>query len=359
MASGSYEIDTFSWYKSFPLSTPTHGFSTGTLFAVGNCGFMSPFTFYQYQSTVGFTDTSTMSVSFTNYVCTSLTSTTNSLLSTIGSNARTYMSTIPLTRWISASTVLTNPFTFPSTFPIVQSTCGSTITSTIQDTFISTGLFGFSTINAYENCPISCPPYTYPSTIPVLASTFTSTLLSSVTSNFVSSGAFGPLTSSFFAPSFPFDFTSTYTETSVTLPYVLQTSNLWLGEGLSNLIYNKQYDVWAEYQYSITLTNTGADPYVWVSTVGVFNTTTVLNVGRTTINRIGTSNTFEIYTKQMFKSQGLGSEEYLPFLTSNFHIELNFFSSITTSTMPSYDIFIPGQNNFTFTLVPVTSTIVF
>lgn len=359
MSSGSYEIDTFSWYRSFPLSNDSTSYSTGTLFAVGECGFMSPFTWYQYTSTVGFPDTSTMSVNFTNYVCTSLQSTTDSLLSTIGLDMRTYMSTIPLTRWISSSTIETNPFIFTSSFPLVQSTIGSTITSTITNVFTSSGIFGYSTINAYANCPISCPPYTYPSTIPIAVSTFTSTSVSSITSNFLSSGPFGILTSSFFAPSYLFDFTSTYTETSVTLPYTMQTSNVWLGEGMSNLINSKQYDVWVEYQYSVNLTNTGAEPYFWVSTTGAFNSTNVLNVGRTTVNRVGTSNYFEIYTKQMFKAQSLGSEQYLPYPTSNFHIELQFFSSVSTSTMPKYDIFIPGQNNYTFTLIPVTSTIVF
>jgi len=268
------------------------------------------------------------------------------------------MSTIPLTRWISTTTVTTYPFTYPSSFFITQSTVGSTITSTILNQFNSTGLFGYSTINAYANCPVSCPPYTYPSTIPILASTFTSTTISSVTSNFVSSGQFGYLTSSLFAPAFLFDFTSTYTGTSVTLPYMMQSSNVWLGDGMSNLINSKQYDVWVEYQYSINLTNT-TDPYYWVSTTGVFNSTNTLNIGRTTVNRVGPSNYFEIYTKQMFTAQSLGSEQYLPFGTSNFHIELQFFSSVATTTMPKYDIFIPGQNNFTFTLVPTVSTITF
>ena len=357
MSSGSYEIDTFSWYKSFPLSNDSIGYSTGTLFAVGNCGFMSPFTWYQYTSTVGFPDTSTMSVNFTNYVCTSLASTTTSLLSTIGSNLRSYMSTIPLTRWISSTTIQTNPFTYPSSFFIAQSTCGSTIASTFTNQFNSTGLFGYSTINAYANCPISCPPYTYPSTIPVLASTFTSTTVSSVTSNFISIGQFGYITSSLNAPAFLFDFTSTYTDNSISTPYLMLTSNVWLGDSMSNLINSKQYDVWVEYQYSIKLANSGAEPYFWVSTTGVFNSTDTRNIGRTTVNRVGPSNYFEIYTKQMFNPQHIGTEQYLPYQSSNFHIELQFFSSVGITTMPTYDIFVPGQNNFTFTLVPVTSTI--
>lgn len=358
MSSGSYEIDTFSWYRSFPLSNDSIGYSTGTLFAVGNCGFMSPFTWYQYTSTVGFPDTSTMSVNFTNYVCTSLQSTTTSLMSTIGSNLRSYMSTVPLTRWISASTTKTEPFTYPSSFFIAQSTCGSTITSTIINQFNSTGLFGYSNINYYSNCPVSCPPYTYPSTIPVLTSTFTSTTVSSLTSNFISIGQFGYITSSLFAPSFLFDFTSTYTGTSVTIPYTMKSSNVWLGEGLTSLMNSRNYNVWVEAQYSLYLHN-AADTVYWISTTGVFNETDGTNKGRTVINRGGTSNYFEIYDKWMFNPAKAGEQSNMPPNISSFHLEL-FFSttSSTNGTMPKYDIFIPGQNNFTFSLVPVTSTIV-
>ncbi len=358
MASGSYEIDTFSWYKSFPLSNDANGYSTGTLFAVGNCGFMSPFTWYQYTSTVGFPDTSTMSVNFTQFVCTSLQSTTGSLLSTIGSNLRSYMSTVPLTRWVSAAVTLTEPFTYPSTYNILQSTCGSTITSTFTNQFLSTGLFGFSTINSYANCPVSCPPYVYPSTIPVLTSTFISSTVSSVTSNFVSSGQFGPLLSSVNAPSFLFDFTSTYTGTTETIPYTMRTSNLWLGEGLTTLMNSRNYDVWVEAQYSLYLHN-AADSVYWISTTGVFNEIDGTNKGRTVVNRGGASNYFQIYDKWMFNPARSGLQNNMPPYITNFHLEL-FFSTNTSAsnTMPKYDIFIPGQNNFTFTLVPVVSTIV-
>ena len=358
MASGSYEIDTFSWYKSFPLSNLANGFSTGTLFAVGECGFMSPFSFYQYTSTVGFPDTSTMSVNFTNYVCTSLQSTTGSLLSTIGSNLRGYTSTIPLTRWISASITRTEPFTYPSSFFVAQSTCGSTITSTINNQFQSTGFFGYSTINAYANCPISCPPYTYPSTIPILVSTFTSTTISSITSNFISIGQFGYATSNLTAPSFLFDFRSTYTGTSVTLPYTMRSSNLYLGDEMTTLMNSRNYNVWVEAQYSLYLYN-AADNFYWISTTGVFNEVDGINKGRTVVNRGGLSNYFEIYDKWMFNPAKAGEQSNMPPNISSFHLELSFFStgSVLNNTMPKYDIFIPGQNNFTFTLVPVTSTI--
>ena len=61
MSSGSFEIDSYSWFRSLPLSNQINAYQTGTMFAVGDCAFLKPYTFYQYQSTVGATDTSTLS----------------------------------------------------------------------------------------------------------------------------------------------------------------------------------------------------------------------------------------------------------------------------------------------------------
>ncbi len=106
MASGSYNIDSFSWTRSLPLSTNTTGYSTGTLFAVGPSSFEVPYSFYQYQSTVGFSDTSTLSNAIGNVLSTSFTSTVNGI-------GFTFQSTIPLVRWVS-----TNDEAYVSPLPV-------------------------------------------------------------------------------------------------------------------------------------------------------------------------------------------------------------------------------------------------
>jgi hypothetical protein len=361
MSSGSYEIDTFSWLRSLPLSNNTTAYSTGTMFAVGPCAFLQPYSFYQYQSSVGFTDTSTLAVGFSNYVCTSLNSTTVQLQSNIDANRRTYMSTIPLTQWISAATILDYPFTFVSSVPVTQSTATSTILSTVGNSIISTGFFGLISSNIYP----TCAPYSLYSTVPVLISTFPSTLVSSFSSNFISTptgGSFGNTPSSFVAPSRVYDYQSTYSGSNIQCPGTLVTSNVWLGEGLTNLIRTQGYDVWAECQYNIWLSNTAnLDIFSYVSTVAYFNSNTFVNKGRTVTSRIGNNTYIEVCNKFMFNPGLIGQEANLPFGTSNFHLELSFLSSGTLASLstivPQFDILIPGENNFTFTFVPTTSTI--
>jgi hypothetical protein len=63
----------------------------------------------------------------------------------------------------------------------------------------------------------------------------------------------------------------------------------------------------------------------------------------------------------MFKPQSLtANPREIGLNSSNFTMNIFLESTIlngTSSITPAYDIYIPGENNFTFTLVPITSTI--
>lgn len=357
MSSGSFEIDTFSWFQSLPLSNCTSAYSTGTMFAVGECSFLKPYSFYEYQSTVGFQDTSTLKFDILSTIHSENNSTTTSLINSINSNTREFISTVPMTRWISSGFVSTYPFTYTSTFLTLQSTIPSTLQITATSNFISTGFFGFTTSNIYP----SCSPYTYYSTIPVTTSSFTSTIPGTIQITFVSTLL--NQISSLYASSFTYNFTSTVK--SSTYPIMIPFSNIWLGEGLQSLIDSKQYDVFVDCQYSIAV-STNQDNLTWVSSIGAFGYPgKVLDstyFGRTTQTRVGNTNAIysEIHTKQMFKAQPFAQETELATFNSNYYMNVRLMSTANmTGTGETWvDIFAPGENNFTFTLIPVVSTIV-
>lgn len=358
MASGSFEIDTYTWFRSLPLDSCTSAYSTGTLFAVGECAFLKPYTFYQYQSTVGFVDTSTLSNALTSTFLSQNQSTTASLLSNIDYNRREFVSTVPLMRWISSSVVETYPFYYQSTFLQTLSTVQSTIQSTSVINFISSGNFGTITSNVYP----TCSPYSLYSTIPITISTFSSTIVNLVESNFIST-LNEPSLSSIAAPGYVFDFTSTIS--SSTYPLFVQCSNVWLGEELQSLIDSKKYNVFVDCQYSIYV-STNTDSYTWISSVGAFGwgSGKILGcnnyVGRTTVSRIGNMSYTEVHTKQMFVPEPFIQETQLATFNSNYYMNINLLSSASISAPGDHiyaDIFVPGENNFTFTLVPLVSTL--
>lgn len=274
MASGSYNIDSFSWTRSLPLSTNTTGYSTGTLFAVGPNSFEFPYTFYQYQSTVGAIDTSTLSNAIGNLVNTSFISTTNEI-------GLTFQSTIPLVRWIS-----TNAESFQSTVPV----------------------------SGWD-----VRPYDFVST----------------TSNFG------------------------------TWPAQFQTSPLYLGTDLPLLIHSKQYIVSVDFQYSLfTSTNTAVTPryYSWVSTIGFLGSNTG-TVGKQIVSRIGNETYTNFQQKLTFNPQTIQEQTtngQIGLTSSSFSLQVVLQSNLTNplSNCPAFDVFVPGQNNFTFTLTPFRSTIV-
>jgi hypothetical protein len=350
MASGSSEIDTYSWYRSLPLSNDTLPYPTGTMFAVGECTFLKPYSFWQYQSTSGFTDTSTMSVAFTTYVDQSLQSTTASVTSSINYNLRQFVSTVPLVRWVSANVTQFSTFTYTSSFLNLQSTIVSSITSTVMSNFTSSGLFGYTTSNIYG----TCVPYRYFSTIPILLSSF----LSTINSNFIStsSSTIGGLSiSSLYAPSFPYDFVST--ASNVPYPVTIEFSNLNLGYSIKRLLDTTNYNVFVECQYNIYIsTQTSATTHTWISSIGRFGGTSIAfggaYRGRTTITKAGNGQYMEIYTKQMFTPDKTPNE-----LTANYNDLYNMNCHITQQAGSSdnnvyIEIYAPGENNYTVTLVP-------
>ena len=271
MSSGSLNIDSFSWYRSLPLSNDTTGYYTGTLFAVGRSSIEVPYTLYQYQSTVGFTDTSTMSVAVANYVEASLQSTVNGI-------GFTFQSTIPLVRWVS-----TNQTSFQSSVPV----------------------------NGW---------------VPR-----------------------------------PYDFVSTTTNFG-TWPVNLQMSTMWLGTDLPALIESKRYTVAVDFQYSlITSTNTAVNPnyYSWVSTIGYLGSNSG-TVGKQRTSRIGnqTYTTIQqtlVYTPQTTAEQTTTGQ--IGTTPSSFWFKAVIGSNVTNTVInaPAFDIFVPGENNFTFTLTPFRS----
>ena len=242
MASGSFEIATFSWERSIPLSTNTTAYSSLTTFATDPDGFLKPFSFYQYTTASGFPDTSTFSTSITSFI-------QQSFASTVSFLGKTYMSTFP-------------------------------------------------------------------------AADFSS--------------------NSFFQGEYP---------RTIQLPPVS------LGPIFSNMLNSKQYNVFVESQYNIYLD--AKDDFTFVSTIGVFGTRVNNLFGRTTTTRVGNSNYTTVNTKFMFQPQRFGAQYQIPAFSSNFHLEVVLQSTpnATVNLGPEYRIYVPGENNYTFTLVPVTSTI--
>jgi len=66
--SSSGKFNTIYFQNAFPLSTITAGYPALTTLAVGNNGYLQPYSFYSYQSTSGFTDTSTITSGISSYI---------------------------------------------------------------------------------------------------------------------------------------------------------------------------------------------------------------------------------------------------------------------------------------------------
>jgi hypothetical protein len=75
-------------------------------------------------------------------------------------------------------------------------------------------------------------------------------------------------------------------------------------------------------------------------------------VGRTTTTRAGQLQMSEIYTKQMFTPETTYSQ--IAVRNSNYNMNIVLRSTIDSvgSGDLYVDVFVPGENNFTFTLVP-------
>jgi len=333
MASGSFNINTFSRYGELPLANTVIPYSSLTMFAVGKNSLLSPYSFYDYTNASGFMDTSTMQTVLQ-----------SSIVSTIRDTPKTFVSTIPYTKWVSSTTVQTNPLYYTSTFQLTTSTIPVSVQATYRSTFVSTiyppptVLYPSST-PVYPNPFLSTIPYLFQSTIPYFVST---------------SRSFGPIVSTgVLAASYPFDFVSSYSGTSVQYPYCIQTSNVWLGDTMSQYINSKQYNVFVNCQYSLWL-STSTTPYSWIDTTGYFGTGNGI-VGQTCRSRVGDSTYTQITNTFMYNPEPLGYQTQIGPNTSNFSLSICIRSTIqtTSSNIPSFDIFIPGNNNFTITLVPI------
>jgi hypothetical protein len=297
MSSGSFNINTFSWYHSLPLSTCATGYSTGTLFAVGPSSFEKPYSYYEYQNLTGFKDTSTLTTEFNSTLGGAIASTVCTLVDIYTSIPPILKSTIPYTKWISV-----NNISYYRDYPFQFST------------FFSTTFGGFE-VEFISEC----------------VETYTA----------------------------PFDFISTYSDFVDTYDNSkIITSNVWIGPVMTQLIQSKKFDVYVDYNYSLYLSSPYTK-YSWVSTTG-FLGSNYGTVGRTAITRVGNEQYEHIRQSIIYKPQtiaeqttpGVGQIGVIP---SSFYLDIQMTSNNTTTSniAPAFDIFVPGENNFTFTLIPV------
>jgi hypothetical protein len=159
-----------------------------------------------------------------------------------------------------------------------------------------------------------------------------------------------------------YNFTSSVAGTTIGYPLTIPTPAVWLGEGLTRLINSQEYNVFVDCQYSLYLSSSYTTN-VWVSTVGKFFNTTnpnLFNVGRTQTTRMGMNQYIDVHTKLMFAPQPPGQRDQILPNTSSFFMNITVLSTpLTTSPgyAPAFDLFIPGNNNVTFTLVPAVSSV--
>ena len=153
------------------------------------------------------------------------------------------------------------------------------------------------------------------------------------------------------------DFRSTYTNFTSLYPGRILTSSMFLGTGLQDLIETKQYNVFVDFQYNLYL-STPYDSYSWVSTTGYLGSN-VGTTGRTVTTRVGNQSFETIRESLTYAPQLIAEQTQIGFNASNFFLDIRLNSSInaTSTYSPAFDIYVPGENNFTFTLVPVTSTV--
>jgi hypothetical protein len=116
------------------------------------------------------------------------------------------------------------------------------------------------------------------------------------------------------------------------------------------------YTTYVNIEYSLSVsTNT---TFSWVSTLGIFNqlddpSYIYGNKGVSFTTRIGNSQYSHINTTLLFNPQTPGYNTEIPINVSNFHLELYINSNTTAS--PAFDMYMQGQNNIIFTLVPLAT----
>jgi hypothetical protein len=238
MASGSFNIDTYSWYRSLPLSNDSVAYPFLTMFAVGESSFLKAYSFSNYQSAAGYCNTIQLSNIF-------ISTLDGALLSTYNFIGKIYQSTIP-----------TTPFR--------------------------------STYNT-----------------------------------------------------FTYDYGTDAKFTSPTVEF----------GALSSLIQTGKYNVFIEFQYNIWL-STPFDTFTNISTIGYIGDEGIDTNPPNVQTRVGNLQFQTIRQELMFAPGTLCN---FGGTTSNFKFDLTFQSTsgATGTKFPAYDIFIPGNNNYTFTFMPI------
>jgi hypothetical protein len=135
---------------------------------------------------------------------------------------------------------------------------------------------------------------------------------------------------------------------------VIQTPPISL-YSLSSIINTNKCDVMVQGKYSLMLNNfLNSEPFVFVSTVGVFNNLTPTNIGQTTTTRVGANVYTEINTSLYFPLLSNTEPFSIPQNVSTFHYEIYLKSPTNNNTnnAPNYNLYITGANNYMFTLIP-------
>jgi hypothetical protein len=127
---------------------------------------------------------------------------------------------------------------------------------------------------------------------------------------------------------------------------------------MSNLIASKQYDVFVDFQYNLYL-STPYDTFTWVSTTGYIGSNAA-TIGRQVTTRVGNRDYDTIRQTLTFAPQPLATQDQIGQNPSSFFFTLDLLSTpaATNAKSPAFDIYIPGANNYVFTLVPVTTPVV-
>ncbi len=153
-----------------------------------------------------------------------------------------------------------------------------------------------------------------------------------------------------------YDFTSTFTSIT-TPPLTIFTPQIWLGEGMTRLINSKQYNVFVDCQYSLEVRDASADAYKYISTLGKFtNSFNTPSKGRVQTTRLGNNQYMDIHSKLMFAPEDDPVGQIVS-QASSFTMEIRIPGTPTIGDFSNFDLYIPGNNNFTFTLVPAVSSI--
>ena len=176
--SSSGNFDTIFFQKAFPLSTITSGYPPLTMLAVGPTGYLKDYSFYNYQSSCGFKDTSTItsylssyidkSISTTNVTINSNVSTIYNTISTVNSNivynGKTYVYTLPFAN----NFISTYDGTYPQG-PIGIKTSNLFLANTPLKTLMDSGKYTIMVNLQYSiyvsTTSLQIPSYTWISTI--------------------------------------------------------------------------------------------------------------------------------------------------------------------------------------------------